>query len=288
MYMQNEFNLVTAGAVWKKKWQVVFLCTLLAGTIAGVAVYLVPQYYEGRVTIVSANPALADKARLFNDHIQNLYSYFGSGDDLDRIQGMADMDTTYKKLVDELALIGYYRPSEKTLSLKRAAAVRKLRRDIHFERTENGQLKISAWTRQPRLSADIANRMTTIVKEMQENIWQANYDASLQKLQHAAGNMEQEYQQLSDSLPLLSESKKQLTAVHLQTLLEQIKQYRKTADEFALAAQAHPEGLYVLEPAVAASKPGKPEKLNIVLAACAAGFVFSTLVLLFRNAQARA
>jgi len=101
----SSFNLVQTVALLQKRWKTILFFVLATVAVASVTVFLVPQYFRSSAIIVSANPALADKARLFNSNIQNLYSYFGSGDDLDRIYGIADMDITYKKLVDEFSLI---------------------------------------------------------------------------------------------------------------------------------------------------------------------------------------
>ncbi|NCI45300.1 GumC domain-containing protein [Sediminibacterium soli] len=283
--MQNDLNLVQAGEAWKQGWKTILLFTLLAGAVTALTVFLVPQYYRGKITVVSANPALADKGRFFNSHIQHLYSYFGSGDDLDRIQGIADMDTSYQKLVDEFSLIDYYHTTGTTRGLQRSAAVKKLRRDIGFLRNEQGQLQVSVWMKQPQLAAAIANRMIAIAEETAGAIWQENYRRSAGSLQHTIDAMEQEYRHISDSAATLSGSGKELAANRLSTLLEQIGQYRKSAGEFALAEQASPPVLYVLEPASPAARPGKPEKLPLVTAACIAGFLFSGVVVLFRSRQ---
>ena len=111
--MQNSsFNLVQTTAALQKQWKTIFLFVLASAVVASVTVFVVTPYYQSTATVVSANPLLADKARLFNTNIQNLYSYFGSGDDLDRINGVAEMDAGYEKLVDEFSLVTYYNLSE--------------------------------------------------------------------------------------------------------------------------------------------------------------------------------
>lgn len=284
--MQDNFNLLQAAASWRRGWRTILLFTLLAAAVTTVTVFLVPQYYRGTVTVVSANPLLADKARFFNNNIQGLYSYFGSGDDLDRIQGIAGMDTTFKKLVDEFALIDYYHPSDNTPARKKAAAVKKLRKDISFQRTEEGQLKITAWMKEASTAAAIANRMAAIVTETEEAIWQQNYTQASQQLLHTIADMELAYQRGSDSLPLLTGSRRELAVQRLQNLLEQLAAYRKAAGEFTLAGQAHPAVMYVLEPATPAAAPTRPDKAASIILATVAAFIFSSLaVLLKRRSQ---
>ena len=281
--MQTSFNLVNTSAVLQKQWKTLLAFTLVTTLAATLTVSLVPKYFRSSATIVSANPALADKARLFNNNIQGLYSYFGSGDDLDRISGIADMDTTYKKLVDEFSLVSYYKLDSDSLPLLRRKAVLRLRKDLGFQKTEQGQLKIIAWTKDRELSASIVNRMVDIIKEIENGIWQQNYNQSLVKLNASVADMERRYQTLSDSVGLMKGGKHELALTQMQTLLEQLKQYRKSADEFILAKETNPAALYVMEAGVPAVKAERPDKINIIIAAMIAGFVFSSILVLVQD-----
>lgn len=281
--MQNSFNLVSAGQVLRQQWKWVLVFTVLSAIVAAVAVFMVPGSFRSRATIVPANPKLADKGRLFNDDIKELYSYFGTGDDLDRLEGITDMDTIYKKLVDEFSLISYYQPKANDLSQQRRKAVLYLRGDIHVERTELDQLKITVWTHQKQLSADIANRLISLIAETGNTIWQKNYATELSGLQQSIRDKELQYRQLRDSPDIADKTKKELTNARIEMLLEQIKQYQKYADEFMLAASAAPPILYVLEPATATAKAERPDKPAIILAAALLGFVFSFLIVLITD-----
>ncbi len=281
--MQTSFNLVNTSAVLQKQWKTLLAFTLVTTLAAALTVNLVPKYFRSSATIVSANPALADKARLFNNNIQGLYSYFGSGDDLDRISGIADMDTTYKKLVDEFSLISYYKLDGDSLPLLRRKAVLRLRKDLGFQKTEQGQLKIIAWTKDSQLSANLVNRTVAIIKEIENGIWQQNYDQSQVKLNASIADMEHRYQTLSDSVTIIKGGRHELAITQMQTLLEQLKQYRKSADEFALAKETNPAVLYVMEAGVPAVKAERPDKINIIIAAMIAGFVFSSILILVND-----
>lgn len=281
----SSFNLVTTTSVLQNRWKTIALFTLLTVAAAAITVFVVPPYYRSSATIVSANPVLADKARLFNSNIQGLYSYFGSGDDLDRIAGIADMDTVYKKLADEFSLVTYYKLDGDSLPLLRRKAVLHLRKDLHLQKTEQGQLQIIAWTKDKQLSAAIVNRLVAIIEEIETGLWQKNYAQSLLKINTAVTGMEQEYEALGDSLPAIQGGKKELAIATMQTILEQIKQYRKTADEFKLATEAHPAVLYVMEAAVPAVKAERPDKISIIIAALLAGFIFSSLLVLVNSRQ---
>jgi LPS O-antigen subunit length determinant protein (WzzB/FepE family) len=283
--MQTAFNLVNAGRAIQQRWKTIATLTLLSIVAATATVFLLPPYFRSAATIVPGNPVLADKARLFNNNIQNLYSYFGSGDDIDRIYGIADMDTSYKTLVDEFAMIDYYHLTGDDRGLLRRKAVLRLRKDLDFQRTEQGQFRIIAWTKDKQLSANLVNRMVVIITETETAIWQNNYAKSSTALETQVSSMESEYRQLSDSMNSIMKAGSQLGAVELiamrkQSLLDQVKQYRVAANEFKLASQTRPSVLYTLEQAVPAVKAERPEKLSIILAAALAGFVFSSLLVL--------
>lgn len=281
----SSFNLIQAVAVLQKKWRTIAAFVSATIIVATVTVFVVPRYFHSAATIVPANTVLADRARLFNANIQNLYSYYGSGDDLDRIYGIANMDTVYKKLADEFSLVTYYKLDEESLPMRTRRAVLKLRKDLTLQKTEQGQMMISAWTRDRELSARLANRMVSIIEEIAGNVWANNYRQSLEKLTVSVSSMEGQYRQLADSLPVKTGATRMLSETKMQLLLEQIRQYQKAADEFRLAADAHPPVLYVMETATPAAKAERPDKTNIILTAMLAGFLFSCLLVLVNDSN---
>lgn len=285
---KDSFNLVQAFTVWQQRWKTILAFVLIAGAAATITVFVVPPYFRSSALLVSANTALADKGRFFNKQVQSLYSYFGSGDDLDRIYGIADMDTSYLQLVDEFSLINYYQISADSLPIQRKKAVKQLRKNLSLQKTELAQIRISCWTKNKALSAALVNRMVAILQESASAIWQKNYHTAYNQFAKALNELENEYQLLTDSLPKTNGAKRELVNAKLQSLLVQIKDYHTTADEFKLAASAPPAALYVLEPAVAAPEAERPDKPGIILAALLAGFVFSSLLVLVteRNPQA--
>lgn len=269
--------------VLQKHTRFIFLFTLFAMLVAFVTVQLVPKYFRSGARIIAANPQLTDKSRLFNENIQGLYSYFGSGDDLDRIIGVADMDTTYYQLVDQFNLIDYYRLDNDSLPLLRRKAVLKLKKDISFQRTEQGQMRVLCWTKDKQLSADIVNAMVKIVQQKLESIWLSNYQEAAAQLNASIVHSEQQYASLNDSISKAGHAEQILLQKHMETLLEELSRYRKTAASFQLMGETVPPALYILEPAVPSAKAERPDKLNTVLISGLAGFLFSILFLLLKD-----
>ncbi|MBW0159944.1 MAG: hypothetical protein HYI21_10270 [Sediminibacterium sp. Gen4] len=269
--------------VLQKHTRFILLFTLFAMLVAFVTVLLVPKYFRSSARIIAANPQLTDKSRLFNENIQGLYSYFGSGDDLDRIIGIADMDTTYYQLVDQFNLMDYYQLDNDSLPLLRRKAVLKLKKDISFQRTEQGQMRVQCWTKDKQLSADIINTMIRIVQQKLESIWLSNYQEASAQLNASIVHNEQQYAALNDSISKAGRAQQILLQKHMETLLEELSRYRKTAASFQLMGETVPPALYVLEPAVPSVKAERPDKLNTVLISGLAGFLFSILFLLLKD-----
>jgi len=279
----SGLHMANTVQVLQKNTRFILLFTLFAMLVAFATVMLVPKYFRSGARIIAANPQLADKSRLFNENIQGLYSYFGSGDDLDRIIGVADMDTTYKQLIDQFDLINYYKLKNDSLPLLRRKAVLKLKKDISFQRTEQGQMRVICWTKDSQLSADIINAMIKIVQEKLESIWLNNYQQAFAKLNASILANEQQYASLSDSIPKVNSTQQALLLTHMETLLQELTRYRKTAASFKLMGETAPPALYVLESAVPSAKAERPDKLNAVLIAGLAGFFFSILFLLLKD-----
>lgn len=275
--------MAETASILQNKWRNILLFTLLTAVVATITVFLMPKQYRSAAKLISANPQLADKSRLFNENIQSLYSYFGSGDDLDRIMGIAILDTSLKQLVKDFNLINYYKLNNDTEPLLQHKAILQLRDDLLVQRTEEGQLKISCWTKYPALSAGIVNALVKIIETKLENIWQSNYRSTKEQLNLSITQTEASYKQLFDSLSKAPAAKSSLIQKHMETLLDQLTQFRKTAAAVQLIGATAPAALYVLEPAVPAAKAERPDKPAIILAATIAGFLFSLLAALLNN-----
>jgi len=270
----------------QRNWKKILFFTLLSALTATVTVFLMPKQYRSTAMLIAANPQLADKSRLFNENIQGLYSYYGSGDDLDRIMGMADLDTAYKQLVDEYKLIEYYKLNKETLPLLRRKAFIKLRDDLTLQRTERGQLKIMCWTKDPQLSADLINAMIKIVTKQAERIAQEQYAASQSLLEKTILTKENEFRQLTDSMRRVGAQNNELLELlqlNAKSVLKELEEYRTLTAQFALMVKLQTPVLFVLDKAVPAAKAERPDKPAIILAAAIAGFIFSLLLSLLVN-----
>jgi capsular polysaccharide biosynthesis protein len=286
--MQTQsFNLQSTVHLLQTKWKQLLFFVLASLLVASVTLFIVPKKYYAASIVVSANPNLADKAHLLNQNIQSLYSVFGSGDDLERINGIASMDTVYKQLVDEFNLISYYQltgsdtnrvPSN--FNLLRRQAVIELKDDISIQKTEMAQLKISIYTKDADLSARIVNRMVEIARLKEESIWKSGYEKMLLNYNHSIDSLTKLYEVFSNKIKIEKENASQLDYVRSNSLYEQINAQQKAAGELKLAIDNNAPALFVLETAAPAAKFEKPNILEVLIFTAILSLVFGVLVIL--------
>ena len=262
------------------KWKQLLLFVLASLLIASITLFIVPRKYNSSSIVVSANSNLTDKAHLLNQNIQNLYSVFGSGDDLERIMGVATMDTVYKQLVDEFNLIEYYGLRGKEPNRLRRDAVVELKDDISIQKTELAQLKISIWTKDANLSAKIVNRLVEITKLKEESIWKSGYEKLLLNYNHSIDSLTKIYDVLSQTIKVAKGNASQTDFLKSNGLYEQISAQQKAAGELKLAIDNNAPALFVLETAVPAATSEIPNIIEVLFFTVIISFVFGVVVLL--------
>jgi uncharacterized protein involved in exopolysaccharide biosynthesis len=279
---ESSFNLIDVMATLQSRKKSIIAFVTVAVVAATITVFLLPKYYRSIAIVVAANPALADKARLFNPNIEGLYSNYGSSDDLDRIYGMANLDTVYKQLIHEFDLINYYKLSGTDSALLVRKAILELREDLTLQKTELYQLKIFVYTKDKTLSAQMANRTVDIVQQMAQQVWMKHYANSLTTLTAEIKTFESTVRQITDSLnqPTISTADAAILTNKKNMLLQQLNEYQKSANEFALAIQNNPPALIVLEKAYPSAKADKPKKLVVIAWAFFLSLIFASIAAL--------
>jgi hypothetical protein len=288
----HSFNLQSTVQLLQTKWKQLLFFVMASLLVASITLFIVPKQFYAASIVVSANPNLADKSHLLNPNIQSLYSVFGSGDDLERIMGIASMDTVYNQLVDEFNLINYYQLSGADTNkiphnqyLLRRKAVLELKDDISIQKTELAQLKISIWTKDAELSAKIVNRMVEIIRSKEEDIWRSGYEKMLMNFNRSIDSLNKIYDVISNKIKAEKENAAQLDYVKSNGLFEQINAQQKAAAELKLAIDNNAPALYVLETAVPAAKSEKPNIPEVLILTALASLIFGILVLLIYNRE---
>lgn len=281
---ENEFNLVGVVHAWQRQWKIITLFVAVSLAVASILLLFLPKQYEATAVATAGNPLLSDKAYLFNPNINQLYSNYGNTDDLDRLYGIANLDTTYKVIVDSFNLVDYYKSTGANNPIRRRNAVFSLRKDVEVQKNEVNQLTVSVWNKNPALAANIANTIINVVQQITEAGLKKSYEQSLLVIDSTLAGLVSKYgalvgsgtnaagQQVDRDVALLDAEK--------TTLLEQIKQYQKTYSEIDLASKNIQPALIVLQTASPTAKAGKPRVFAWLFGVLVASFSFGLLAVL--------
>ena len=279
---ENEFNLAGVMHAWQRRWKLITAFVAISLVVTSILLVLIPRQYESIAVATAGNPLLSDKAYLFNQNVDQLYSNYGNADDIDRLLGIANLDTTYNLLVDSFKLYNYYTTSKSNKAIRRRNAVLGLKKDVQIQKNELNQFTLSVWNKHPVVAANIANSMLGIIQKITANGLQKSYEQTLFLLDSTLVGMQSEYEAITN---ISRERQTPKTAVELinakkATLLEQMKQYQKTYSEVAMAAANVQPSVIVLQSATPAVKAGKPPVLAWLLGVLLTSTTFGLLAVL--------
>jgi capsular polysaccharide biosynthesis protein len=278
--MQSSFNLIDMMELLKKSWRFCLSVSIVAAMVASIIILFMKPQYKSSVTLLAGNPLLSDKARLFNQQIKDLYTDFGNGDDLDRIQAFAEMNSTLENVINKnLELFVYY----KSIDTNAISVIKSLRKDITYTKTEKDQLIISCELTDKILAAKIVNDIAEEVELQAQHLIQKNKQLVIQKLDSTAIALKENYGNLEKNSSSTDPAKKRLIAAEQATIINQIDQIQKTNQEYKLALATQPNFIQVMEKGVPAFEISWPNKPLIIAVAAILGFVFSALLVVNKN-----
>lgn len=241
-------------AIKKRRFPLLLFVAIVTAAALIIALLLPKKYYSSS-TLFPANTALQDKGRIFNPNIQQLYSGFGSGDDIDRLHAIASSDRMYLFLTDSFQLAKHY-GCDGDAEEANDKAVRQVEKLSVIRRTVNGELEVGIWDKDKKLAAGIAN---TIVSRIQ-----IVYDEMMLNMN------ENTLSALKDAL------NKQSNPADSSLLLRQIS-------ELEININSHPPAFVVVQKAHPAVKAGKPRVFIIVMAGFLISLFFGLLAIVIAD-----
>lgn len=267
--------------LFQQWWRRLLSLVVIAAVIATIIVFLVPRTYLGVTTALPAPDYTSDKSSVFSQNLQNLYSAFGSPDDLDKILGTARLDTVYRAVVEKLNLIDHYHIQNSPVSLQKAALC--LKEKTRVLKTDYGELQVKVWDKNKWMAAEMANGIMEKLQQIHQDIQTASNTTILTKINDEYAEKKAEYQKLSDSL--LHTATPELLSAQKNTLLQQIQEYEKLSNQYKLMVSAKPQVLVIVEKATPALNPDKPNRLEVIIAAAVLSFIFGILGALILERQ---
>ncbi len=283
MNNESELNLIGIQSVLTKQKKPLILFVLVATLLATITsfFFLPRQYYAGS-TLLPVNAMLTDKSRLFNNNIQELYSVYGTADDLDRIYSIAKAGNILSFLTDSLHLVEHYGITGPASSSK-PKAIAQLKKHLQIIKTENGALQIDAWDTNAEMAADIANLLVYKTEAIGKELQQQAYQSIIDQVQVSIAHKKKNYHQLQDSLNNMDITAAAPLAKTGSELLTHIERDEKILDEVNLAMDLRQPTVLVLEKAYPSFKADKPKHIVIIIGAFISSLFFAIIALVLFN-----
>src|SRR6266496_1343014 len=257
-------------------WKQIFLLVIIAVIATAIIVFFIPKKYLGVTTALPAPAYAADKAGVFSQNIQELYSALGSPDDLDKVLGTAHLDTVYKAVAGQLNLAEHYNIKRDNVSLQKAA--RLLKRSTRVIKTDYGELQVKVWDVDRDLAADMSNAIMEKLQQIHQDVQTANNTLMFSKINDEYAEKKAGYQKLLDSLQHTnSGAVTDLLNVQKTSVLQQMQEYEKLLSQYKLMVDARPQTLIIVERAFPALKADEPKTLQTIIAAAVLSFFFTWL-----------
>jgi capsular polysaccharide biosynthesis protein len=264
--------------VLEKRWKFILGLTMLAAIIAFVVTILSPKEYLATATALPANSLVADKARVFNQNIEALYSDFGTPDELDKLEGTSKLDTIFIAAARQHDLASHYGIDNSGESDFKAAM--DLKKNSRINRSGYGELKVKVWDKDRNKAAELANTLMQNIQDLHRHLQNESNIALLGTLRNDQQVKLEQYRQLSDSSGNVSGADAEIFAARKEVLLEQLQQYERMIAQYQLAVNSNPQVLLPVENARPPLWPDKPKTLLTVLLAAFAAFAIAYLMAL--------
>lgn len=277
----NETNLTGIMAVVSKWKRPIFLLVIIATSLATVtSLFILPRQYYAGTTVLPVNAMLTDKGRIFNNNIQELYSVYGTADDLDRIYTIAKAGNVLGFVVDSLKLAAHFEIAGND-EKARTKAVARLKKMVNITKTESGALQVDVWDKDADKAAAIANLIiykTTLLGN--ELLVQAN-QSIINKLQIDISEKTKQLMELKDANA--SANTILINTDDNELLRNELVRDKKLLHEFLLASEAKQPSLMILEKAYPSLKADKPKHFIIIVSAFLISLFFAVLAALVIN-----
>ena len=269
--------------IFSRYWKLILIITVVSTLIAFLASELSPKLYLSITTVLPANSVTADKGRIFDNNVENLYSDVGTADELDRIEGTAALDTVYIATAKQLNLEEHYHINPSSESLFNAS--QELKKHADIRRSAYGELKIRVWDKDKEMAATLANTILQNIQTIHQQIQSERNRVILQKIQEDYLNKEKNYRQLTDSGSGNAQLPAEIIRQKQTSMLEQMQQDQKLIAQYQLAINTNPEVLLTVERARPALWPDKPKVMQTTGLAFIISLLFSFLIAIYLNSR---
>jgi capsular polysaccharide biosynthesis protein len=282
LYLQNILPLL------KQHKKFIFLFTLLITIGTGLLLFFIPPEYKSVATLTPLNPQLADKATLFNPNIKDLYSIFGNGNDIERMEAANDWNSIYSAIVIECKLDKEYGIKDADSSIRIQKAVKVLRKKLYAEPTEKGMLQLIAWSKNPDSSKKLVNAFRSKIGLRIQSVFISRYDSAIKNMKLSYDSLQKKYIAAATSSHSPSTPQYKLAQIEVASITKLLEDNFKITSELEQAKLAVPQILFVLDAPEADKTAFRPDKPIVLLGTFLAALIFSMawVIIYHRNNQA--
>ena len=247
-----------------KWWKQMMAVMVTAIVIAGLIVFLQAPQYLSVATAVPASAYSADRARVFNENVDGLYSNLGSPEDLDMMLGTARLDTLYLAITDQFSLFDHYKfPADE--GAPRLKAARKLKKNTSIIKGDFGELRVKVWDTDKNLAPQLANALMARLQSIHQDLQSAGNETTLKSLREGSIKLKLQADTLKE------DAKK-------AAVTNRITEYEKLIGEYQLMVDSKPPVLLVVEKATVSLKPDRPRRIEVLAGTAVLSFLFALLV----------
>ena len=282
LHLQNILPLLNLH----KKF--IFLFTLLITAGTALLLFFIPQEYKSVATLTPLNTQLADKGTMFNPNIKDLYSIFGNGDDIERIEAANDWNSIYSAIVIECKLDKEYGIKDADSSIRIQKAIKVLRKKLYAEPTEKGMLQLIAWSKNPDLSKKLVDAFRSKIGLRIQSAFISHYDSAIKYMKLSYDSLQKKYKAAATTSHSPSTPEYQLARIEVASITKLLEDNIKITGELEQAKLAVPQILFVLDAPEADYTAFRPYNPTILLGTFLAALIFSMawVIIYHRNNQA--
>ncbi len=266
-------------SIIEKWWKLIAGLTIVNIILSFILLLFIPKQYLSTATALPANSVSADKAKIFNTNVQELYSSLGNPDDLDKMIGTASLDTLYIALAKENNLSKGFK--------NELAAALDLKKNTKVIKSEYGELRIKVWNKDAGLASVLANGLLQKLQQLHQSLQNQSNSLTLQKLQETYAAMQNNFIASADSSGSMDSRKALVLSIKNKSLHEQLNQYEKLIAEYQLVLNTNLPAVLVVEHARVSAKPDKPNILQTLLLTAFVSVVFGLILAFFLEGRSR-
>jgi hypothetical protein len=282
LHLQNIFPLL------KQHRKFIFLFTFLITIGTALLLFFIPLEYKSVATLTPLNTQLADKGTLFNPNIKDLYSIFGNGDDIERMESANDWNSIYSAIVKECKLEKEYGIKDADSSIRLQKAINILKKKLYAEPTEKGMLQLIAWSKNPELSKKLVDAFRSKIGLRIQSVFISHYDSAIKNMKLSYDSLREKYKAAATTSHSPSTPEYRLAEIEVSSIKKLLEDNIKITGELEQAKLAVPQIFFVLDAPEADTTAVRPNKPVVLVGTFLAALIFSMawVIIYHRNNQA--